>query len=397
MNQTDKIGLIADDFTGAMDTGAQFAKHGFVTSFVLSSIPGSRVVAINTASREIYPDEARDRCRQAVRLLKGRSLFKKIDSVLRGNISAELDGLVRESVHSKIVVCPISPHQGHVVRDGLLYVQDTPFHQSFFKDDPAFPAKTSSVAELIGVPSTHLKLETVRCSEQELANRISAAPTTVVTVDAIDADDLIHISRAILLDDFLPCGAIGLANAWAQTLISEELAEARTTLPHLDGPLMVVAGSANVRTREQIAALANHRDSLVWKINLPLNPEEKEAWFGAIQSAWSKLRVVVLCPGLQSTVRDPEWLNFHQTAGRLAAELLELVRPAAMLIVGGETANHLCGLLGVQAVRLIGEALPGIPFGRVGGGQADQMTLLTKAGGNGQPDCLEKIVYSEKR
>jgi uncharacterized protein YgbK (DUF1537 family) len=68
-----------------------------------------------------------------------------------------------------------------------------------------------------------------------------------------------------------------------------------------------------------------------------------------------------------------------------------------MLIVGGETANHLCGLLGVQAVRLIGEALPGIPFGRVAGGQADQMTLLTKAGGNGQTDCLEKIVYSEKR
>jgi uncharacterized protein YgbK (DUF1537 family) len=393
MSETNKVGLIADDFTGAMDTGAQFAKYGFDTSFALSSVPNSRVVALNTASREIHPDEARDRCRQAVRKLQGRSLFKKIDSVLRGHIGAELDGLVSESPYSKIVVCPISPHQGHVVRNGFLYVRDRLVHESFFKNDPAFPARTSSVAELVGVPSSHLALETVRRPVQELASAISATPTAVVTVDAIDAGDLHHLSRAISLNDFLPCGGIGLANAWAQVLIPGEPVQNQTTFPHLEGPLMIVAGSASIKTREQIAALANHPESLVWKINVPLNPAEKEAWFGTIQSSWSEAPVVVLCPGLQTTVRDPEWLNFHQTVSCLAAELLERFQPAAILIVGGETANHCCRLLEVQAVRLSGETQPGIPFGKVVGGRADQMILLTKAGGNGQPDCLEKIVY----
>lgn len=393
MNRTDKIGLIADDFTGAMDTGAQFADYGFDTSFALSSFPASQVVVLNTASREIQPHESRARCIQAVRRLQGRTLFKKIDSLLRGHIGAELDGLVSASIRSKIVVCPISPHQGHMVRDGLLFVHDTPVHESIFKADPAFPAHTSSVAELVGIPSTHLALETVRRPVQELANAISMAPTAVVTVDAIDAEDLLQVSRAILMNNFLPCGGAGLANAWAQTLTGGKPFEKKTAFPHPDGPLLIVAGSANAKTHEQISALASHPESLIWKINVPLSHGEKEAWFEIVQAKWSDVRVVVMCPGRQFTVRDPEWLIFYQTVSCLAVELLQRIRPASILITGGETGNHLCGLLDVHAVRLIGEALPGIPFGKVSGGQADKITLLTKAGGNGQADCLEKIVY----
>jgi uncharacterized protein YgbK (DUF1537 family) len=59
MSRTGKIGLIADDFTGAMDTGAQFAKYGFDISFALGSIPDSQAVVLNTASRGIDPQEAR--------------------------------------------------------------------------------------------------------------------------------------------------------------------------------------------------------------------------------------------------------------------------------------------------------------------------------------------------
>jgi len=394
MHRTDKIGLIADDFTGAMDTGAQFAKYGFDTSFGLGSIPASQAIVLNTASREIQPHEARARCMQAVRRLQGRSLLKKIDSLLRGHIGAELDGLLSvESLHSKIVVCPISPHQGHVVRDGLLYVQDTLVHESFFKGDPAFSAHSSSVLELVGIPSTHLALETVRRPIHELANAISTAPTAVVTVDAIDEIDLLHLSRAILMNNFLPCGGAGLANAWAQTLNGGKPAQNLTAFPYRDGPLITVAGSANPKTHEQIAVLASHPESLIWKINVPLNPSEKEAWFDIVQAAWSDIRVVVMCPELQIRVRDREWQTFHQTVSGLAVELLKRIRPASILIAGGETANHLCGLLDVQAVRLLGEALPGIPFGKVSGGLADQITLLTKAGGNGQADCLEKVVY----
>jgi uncharacterized protein YgbK (DUF1537 family) len=233
-----------------------------------------------------------------------------------------------------------------------------------------------------------------------LANAISAAPTAVVTVDAVVAEDLLRISRAILRSNSLPCGAAGLAHAWAQTVSGGKQVQNQAVFPRLDGPLLIVAGSASARTHEQIAALAFRPESRIWKIHVPLNPAEpigplrgKEAWFATVQDERSDARVVVLCPGLQSTVQDPEWLNFHKTVSDLAVELLGRLRPAALLITGGETANHLCRLLEIQAVRLSGEVLPGIPFGTVSGGRVDQITLLTKAGGNGTVDCLDKLVY----
>jgi uncharacterized protein YgbK (DUF1537 family) len=393
MNQKDHFGLIADDFTGAMDTGAQFAKYGFETSFALHAIPPSSAVVLNTASREIAPQEARERCQQAVRRLEGRRLFKKIDSLLRGHISAEIHGLASQVGQTKIVVCSTSPHQRHVIKDGLLYVQDTLVHESIFRLDPAFPTLTSSVAERVGQPSTHLALNTVHQPIQELVNKISTAPAQVVTVDAITAADLLQISRAIVMGNFIPCGGAGMAHAWAQTLSGAEQAQGEMVMPSLHSPLLIISGSANPKTVEQIEALAGHPESLVWKIQDPKNSKEKEEWFEIINAVWSKVKAVILCPGLQTRVREPEWLSFHHSVSCLAVELLHHVQPAAILIAGGETANYLCNLLEVQAVELAGEALPGIPYGTVCGGLTDQITLLTKAGGNGQADCLEKIVY----
>jgi uncharacterized protein YgbK (DUF1537 family) len=236
-------------------------------------------------------------------------------------------------------------------------------------------------------------LETVHRPVEELAKAISQAPTAVVTIDAIDEEDLLQISRAILLGDFLPCGGAGLANAWAQTLRGVKPARVQTTLPFTADPLLIVSGSANPKTHEQVSALAAHPESLIWKMKVPLDPGIKERWFETAQAGWRDIRVMVMCPGNTSPARDPEWLKFFQTASCLAMELLERIQLTAILIVGGETANFLCGLLEVQEVQLSGEALPGIPYGTVSGGRADRATLLTKAGGNGQVDCLEKLVY----
>jgi uncharacterized protein YgbK (DUF1537 family) len=233
----------------------------------------------------------------------------------------------------------------------------------------------------------------VRGPVEKLARRMAAAPTAVITADAVDAGDLLQVSQATLLNDFLPCGATGFAHAWAQSLSGGRPPQPAPGLPEGGGPLLIVAGSANPRTHEQIAALARHPDCLVWHLHVPLNPEEKTAGFERVKAAWSTQRVVVLCPGLQSTVRDPAWLGFSQAESRLAVELLQQVRPSALLITGGETANTLCGLLDLQAVRLLGEAMPGAPVGVAVGGQADSLVLLTKSGGNGRGDYLERLIY----
>lgn len=389
--QTEKIGIIADDFTGAMDMGAKFAAYGFETSFAISSTPAGQAVVLNTASREITPQEARERCIQAVRKLHGRSIYKKVDSLLRGHVGAELEGLLQECSQAKIVVCSISPHHGHVYRNGQIYVWDDLLENSIFKDDPAFPAHTSSISARVGVPSTHLGFDTVRGPIDDLAQAMRAAPEKVVTVDAETWEDLHQISQAILINDFLPCGGGGLASVWAEAVSGQK--PFQVSAPDLKGNLLIVSGSANIRAHEQIAALASHPESLIWKIEVPLSPAEKERWFDTIQASWDRAQVVALCPGRQEKVRDAEWLRFSQTVSLLAQELIQRLLPAFVLINGGETANRLCELLDVNSVQMTGEVLPGIPYGRVIGGLADGSTLLTKAGGNGAANTLEEIVY----
>ncbi|MBE0699979.1 MAG: four-carbon acid sugar kinase family protein, partial [Anaerolineaceae bacterium] len=141
--------IIADDLSGALDSGVQFARFGFATRLMLRNIEPWPVVVINTASRELAPEDAARRCRQATRSLSGRKLYKKIDSTLRGQVGVEIEAVLAESGCTKAVVCPAAPLQGRVVRGGQIYVNGVLLHESGFRDDPSFPARTSSITGLI--------------------------------------------------------------------------------------------------------------------------------------------------------------------------------------------------------------------------------------------------------
>jgi uncharacterized protein YgbK (DUF1537 family) len=82
--------ILADDLTGAADSGVAFARRGWSTeAFWGETSPGDEVDvwAFDTDSRRCAPGEAGRRHRDALHrwLTPDRLLFKKIDSTLRGN------------------------------------------------------------------------------------------------------------------------------------------------------------------------------------------------------------------------------------------------------------------------------------------------------------------------
>ncbi len=106
-----KLGIVADDLTGAMDSSGYFASLGFGTVVVLD--PGfsndAAVLVITTNSRAEAPEIARERVRQAMRSMAGRAVYKKIDSTLRGNIGEELQVAAAAMASEKVVVAPAFP------------------------------------------------------------------------------------------------------------------------------------------------------------------------------------------------------------------------------------------------------------------------------------------------
>ena len=389
---SDTIGLIADDFTGAMDSGAQFAQIGLPTRLALKEVGQGPVEIINTASREIAESEAVERCLRAARRLAGRKLFKKIDSTLRGHIGSEIEAVLQVSNYRKAVVCPTVPLQGRVVRDGQLFVDNRLLQDSAFQNDPSFPAQTALVSKIINRSIAYLSLQAVRQPDSVLTRTIAAMPEAIVIADAETQDDLSNISRAIIHGNFLPCGAFGLAQAWAQELSGQKSALPPSKLPHDWGAALVIIGSANAVTHNQIQAITQQGENLVWKIEPQFSGKQEEELLEEIASSWPEHGARVLCSA-QKVLMDETWRNISHTISQLAAKLLQKIHPAYLVIVGGETASYLCKLLQVDAVSILGEITPGIPCGRFIGGRADGTLVVTKAGGFGEPNCLAKILF----
>ena len=390
MNPLPQIGLIADDFTGAMDSGAQFSYSPLNVHFRFSGQPAEDVEIISTASREMNEMEARARTGAACRLLHGRQLFKKIDSTLRGHIAAEIEAALADCPqYGKAVICSAAPQQGRTIRNGVLQVDGLPLAHTAFKDDPVYPARTSEVAELIGRPVAQISLEQVRGNPAQMACAIRESAEALVCADAETEADLLNLARAICLAQALPCGSFGLAKAFLAALDVPTLHPVPFSLR---GRVLLLAGSANRMTRAQIGRLEAHPECCILRLG---GTPDIASLRRSLNQVSPEKHIFVLCADQDRTVRSPEWLRFGKTVSETALELLDAIRPETVFGIGGETVAYFCQLLQTGSIEILGESAPGIPFGRMHSGRLSRKTLITKAGGFGRVDSLESILFPE--
>lgn len=97
--------ILADDFTGALDTGVQFAACGIPTRVVVGeqvdfAANDAAVLVVDTETRHLPAAEAYAVIAKLTREAMSAgvfSIYKKTDSALRGNIGAELSALLKTS------------------------------------------------------------------------------------------------------------------------------------------------------------------------------------------------------------------------------------------------------------------------------------------------------------
>src|SRR5215213_10502459 len=91
-----RVAIIADDLTGAADTGVQLARAGYRTAVAFrgAPVPPAKdldAVALDTDSRAMPAGFAAKRVLEAGHAVRhARIVYKKLDSTLRGPIAAEL-------------------------------------------------------------------------------------------------------------------------------------------------------------------------------------------------------------------------------------------------------------------------------------------------------------------
>jgi 4-hydroxythreonine-4-phosphate dehydrogenase len=168
----------------------------------------------------------------------GPLLFKKVDSLLRGNTAAELTALAQRF---RLVVCPALPAQGRTLTDGGW---------------PADAAATRRVPLAQALPS--LRLRTIepretRNNHVNLAQAIAAALEAGETpfIDAATDGDLDTLAAVLLSDHSLVvAGAGGIAQAIGRHA-SAVPAEAPAVASG-DRPVAVLVGTAEASVAAQL-------------------------------------------------------------------------------------------------------------------------------------------------
>ena len=155
-----KLLILADDFTGALDSGVKLAAHGSRTKVITDShtdlgvaTKDSEVLVVDTETRHLTADQAGAIVARLVRQaldLHIPYIYKKTDSALRGNIGAELSA-VMNTANQPVAFFPSLPQMQRCTVGGVHYIQGTPVAQSVFGSDPFEPVTRSNVCELIGL------------------------------------------------------------------------------------------------------------------------------------------------------------------------------------------------------------------------------------------------------
>lgn len=162
MKRKKKIGVVADDVTGANDIGIMFQRGGYRSAvFPLGLLElcdlkkegeGLDVVIIDTDSRFDSPECAKAKVRKATELLMTLPCdmyHNKTCSVFRGNIGVEFDEMQDVLGISCSMVILGFPENGRTTVDGIHYVYGKKLEDSQFRDDPIHQMTTSSLEEII--------------------------------------------------------------------------------------------------------------------------------------------------------------------------------------------------------------------------------------------------------
>ena len=130
-----KMIVIADDFTGANDTGVQLAKKGARTDVLLRSDGAisrhADVLVVNTESRALPAECAAEAVSQALRAWCQSEqtvpiIYKKIDSTFRGNIGAEITAAMKVSGKRLALIAGAIHAAGRITRNVECLVNHVP-------------------------------------------------------------------------------------------------------------------------------------------------------------------------------------------------------------------------------------------------------------------------------
>jgi uncharacterized protein YgbK (DUF1537 family) len=417
-----KFAIIADDLTGANDSGVQLARKGIQTSLILRSdynkLDGRDVVVFDTDSRSSTANEAYKRVKQAAEIVKRRGvehIYKKMDSTLRGNIGTEIDAIYDVFQPDFVVIAPGYPQNGRQVIQGYQYVHQRLLHETEVSRDPKTPVTESYIPDLLR-KQTKRSIGLVTCEEmasgldlkQRLAN-YRAMNIPYILFDSKEDRDLQWIVEQVVNSGYsvVWAGSAGLARYLPADCEMSAVEEADWSSLNGDQPLLLVIGSISSLSRRQLNLVLSQSDTcpIALQSQRILGEQRKEEVDRVVAAAGEALQVkrniALYSTGEPADVREAIRVGtmngysarkvsdeISEALGEAACQMIERYGIKGIVLTGGDTAKQVCTRLGYEELIMIGEVESGVPVGRLAGNDGTGILAVTKAGNFGNDSTL---------
>ncbi len=355
------LAVIADDFTGASEIAGLALLRGFRVAIETRSVTNldTDILVLATDMRSLSPSQAAKKSA----LLTGQLLalnpemiFKKVDSVFRGNIGPELQAQMAAEKKSQALLITANPSLNRTVIDGVCYVNGTPLSESGFAESRSLEVETSNVTEILenqGVsransisPQQAIEGVGIFVGDAEHAEDLAAwagkVNTQIVTAGAADFFDAILAGRQV-------AGS----------------SERSTTSIQESSKALYICGSKFPSSRRAVAAA---KDLGYCVIDMPdeiyfgesLSSATIDGWAQTVTNAFSSHQQVILAVTQKPNGAGIDGGEIARIIGTLTRRILEDNSVDELMIEGGATAQAVIRALDIDVLYPAQSLAPGV-------------------------------------
>lgn len=416
-----RLGVIADDFTGASDIGNVIARATLqdralrvVQYFGVPPAGGMPDVDAAVLSLKFRSVPAADAVAQALAALAwlqaqgaAQIIYKycsTFDSTPAGNIGPVGEALAAALGARGILACPSFPATGRTVYQGHLFVNGRLLNESGLENHPLNPMSDPYLPRWLALQTQspvglvpHQTVTAGATAVSEALQRAAAAGEVLVIADAINERDLDQLARAAVSAP-LVTGGSAIAGGLARLALEAGAggsATARTM--RVGGRAVVLAGSCSTATRRQIATYRTSHVSLFLDaadtMSGKLKPDDVVA-FARLHAQdalliYSSVEPAVLAE-LQARFGGARLAERFDRFFADATRLLIEDGVTRLVVAGGETSGAVASAIGRGSVEIGPEIAPGVPLLYAPGDPP--LALALKSGNFGGDDFFARAL-----
>lgn len=406
--------VIADDLTGANAVSILLKKRGIKAVTWLGKeeeVPCTEACVFTTDSRGLGKSEAYEKVLNLTVELKQRgaeSFSKRIDSTMRGNIGAELDGILDGLGDGTVAICtPAYPDAGRVVVNGELMINGLPLTQTELADDPKSRIFTSNIKRIICEQSKYkvcnIFLHDIQGSETQISDKLDAALEAgyrIIVCDIEKNDDIVKLSKALRLNkhSFLTAdpGRLTAEMVKRGSMLQMQL---------FANKVLAIIGSVNVKTRRQLEELWKTEKGVEKVIVDTAKLIQRDQRHMEIRRVLDEVKylkdrcnvITIVGDGIypEKRLEMTEALS-NVINGAFADITYEILKEwkcfQGLYSSGGDITRAVYKRCGVKGVHVLDEVLPLAVYGELIGSDFSGMKIITKGGSQGELQAIRQCV-----